>query len=108
MSGKGTTFGAFLDSTLDRLEEAIVVAAVAGYLAPPRARGLRAGGAQRDHRRAADLACPQPARGVTFSLPRSTVSETTWSLARRQPLRSRESERLPRPGHRAPQRTSHS
>ncbi|HET8786287.1 MAG TPA: CDP-alcohol phosphatidyltransferase family protein [Candidatus Limnocylindrales bacterium] len=30
MSGKGTPFGAFLDSTLDRLEEGIVLAAV-GY-----------------------------------------------------------------------------
>lgn len=30
MSGKGTSFGAFLDSTLDRLEEGIVLAAV-GY-----------------------------------------------------------------------------
>src|SRR5215204_2458656 len=29
MSGKGTSFGAFLDSTLDRLEEGIVLAAVA-------------------------------------------------------------------------------
>ena len=31
MSGKGTPFGAFLDSTLDRLEEGIVLAAVAWY-----------------------------------------------------------------------------
>jgi len=31
MSGKGTPFGAFLDSTLDRLEEGIVLAAVAAY-----------------------------------------------------------------------------
>src|SRR5215475_8843175 len=31
MSGKGTLFGAFLDSTLDRIEEGIVLAAVAGY-----------------------------------------------------------------------------
>src|SRR6201986_773851 len=30
MSGKGTLFGAFLDSTLDRIEEGIVIAAVAG------------------------------------------------------------------------------
>jgi len=29
MSGKGTQFGAFLDSTLDRIEEGIVLAAVA-------------------------------------------------------------------------------
>lgn len=33
MSGKGTQFGAFLDSTLDRLEEGIVLAAVAAYFA---------------------------------------------------------------------------
>lgn len=31
MSGKGTPFGAFLDSTLDRLEEGIVLVAVAAY-----------------------------------------------------------------------------
>ena len=31
MSGKGTVFGAFLDSTLDRVEEGIVLAAVAAY-----------------------------------------------------------------------------
>ena len=33
MSGKGTPFGAFLDSTLDRLEEGVVLAAVAAYFA---------------------------------------------------------------------------
>jgi CDP-diacylglycerol--glycerol-3-phosphate 3-phosphatidyltransferase len=33
MSGKGTPFGAFLDSTLDRLEEGIVLTAVAAYVA---------------------------------------------------------------------------
>jgi CDP-diacylglycerol---glycerol-3-phosphate 3-phosphatidyltransferase len=33
MSGKGTAFGAFLDSTLDRVEEGIVLAAVAAYFA---------------------------------------------------------------------------
>src|SRR6476620_2816849 len=33
MSGKGSLFGAFLDSTLDRMEEGIVLAAVAGYFA---------------------------------------------------------------------------
>ena len=31
MSGKGTMFGAFLDSTLDRIEEGIVLIAVAAY-----------------------------------------------------------------------------
>ena len=33
MSGKGSPFGAFLDSTLDRLEEGIVLAAVGAYFA---------------------------------------------------------------------------
>jgi len=33
MSGKGTQFGAFLDSTLDRLEEGIVLVAVGAYFA---------------------------------------------------------------------------
>jgi CDP-diacylglycerol--glycerol-3-phosphate 3-phosphatidyltransferase len=33
VSGKGTAFGAFLDSTLDRIEEGIVLAAVAAYFA---------------------------------------------------------------------------
>ncbi len=33
MSGKGTAFGAFLDSTLDRLEEGLVLIAVAAYFA---------------------------------------------------------------------------
>jgi CDP-diacylglycerol--glycerol-3-phosphate 3-phosphatidyltransferase len=33
MSGKGTPFGAFLDSTLDRIQEGIVLAAVAAYFA---------------------------------------------------------------------------
>ena len=31
MSGKGTQFGAFLDSTLDRVEEGVVLIAVAAY-----------------------------------------------------------------------------
>src|ERR687883_962754 len=31
MSGKGTPFGAFLDSTLDRIEEGIVLTTVAAY-----------------------------------------------------------------------------
>jgi CDP-diacylglycerol--glycerol-3-phosphate 3-phosphatidyltransferase len=33
MSGKGTAFGAFLDSTLDRMEEGIVLAAIGAYFA---------------------------------------------------------------------------
>jgi CDP-diacylglycerol--glycerol-3-phosphate 3-phosphatidyltransferase len=36
MSGKGTAFGAFLDSTLDRIEEGIVLTAVAVYFATER------------------------------------------------------------------------
>ena len=39
MSGKGTPFGAFLDSTLDRIEEGIVLTAVGAYFA--RAHGVR-------------------------------------------------------------------
>ena len=38
MSGKGTPFGAFLDSTLDRIEEGIVLTAVAAYFATRRQR----------------------------------------------------------------------
>ena len=37
MSGKGSPFGAFLDSTLDRIEEGIVLTAVGAYFA---ARGM--------------------------------------------------------------------
>ena len=33
MSGKGTPFGAFLDSTIDRIEEGLVLAAVAAWFA---------------------------------------------------------------------------
>src|ERR1700689_1104453 len=40
MSGKGSPFGAFLDSTLDRVEEGIVLTAVAASFAT---RGNRAG-----------------------------------------------------------------
>ena len=36
MSGKGTPFGAFLDSTLDRIEEGFVLTAVAVYFAGAR------------------------------------------------------------------------
>jgi CDP-diacylglycerol--glycerol-3-phosphate 3-phosphatidyltransferase len=42
MSGKGTPFGAFLDSTLDRMEEGIVLAAVAGTFALEGNRGATA------------------------------------------------------------------
>ena len=40
MSGKGTPFGAFLDSTLDRIEEGIVLTAVAAYVRRPRQNEL--------------------------------------------------------------------
>jgi CDP-diacylglycerol---glycerol-3-phosphate 3-phosphatidyltransferase len=43
MSGKGTPFGAFLDSTLDRIEEGIVLTAVAGYFASTGNRAAAAG-----------------------------------------------------------------
>jgi CDP-diacylglycerol--glycerol-3-phosphate 3-phosphatidyltransferase len=43
MSGKGTPFGAFLDSTLDRIEEGIVLTAVAGYFALQHNRAAAAG-----------------------------------------------------------------
>src|ERR1700710_2281583 len=43
MSGKGTPFGAFLDSTLDRIEEGIVLTAVAGHFALHRNRVAAAG-----------------------------------------------------------------
>jgi CDP-diacylglycerol--glycerol-3-phosphate 3-phosphatidyltransferase len=33
MSGKGTSFGAFLDSTLDRIEEGVVLTALGAYFA---------------------------------------------------------------------------
>jgi CDP-diacylglycerol---glycerol-3-phosphate 3-phosphatidyltransferase len=42
MSGKGTQFGAFLDSSLDRIEEAIVLTAVAGYFASRAMEGAAA------------------------------------------------------------------
>jgi CDP-diacylglycerol--glycerol-3-phosphate 3-phosphatidyltransferase len=42
MSGKGTPFGAFLDSTLDRAEEGIVLAAVAANFALEGNRGATA------------------------------------------------------------------
>src|SRR6202161_3327948 len=44
MSGKGTPFGAFLDSTLDRIEEGIVLTAVAAYFASPGPERPAAGG----------------------------------------------------------------
>ena len=44
MSGKGTQFGAFLDSTLDRIEEGIVLTAVAYVFAKRRQRLRGRGG----------------------------------------------------------------
>src|SRR4051812_50183064 len=43
MSGKGTAFGAFLDSTLDRIEEGIVLTAGARGLPPGGGRAPRPG-----------------------------------------------------------------
>ena len=56
MSGKGSPFGAFLDSTLDRLEEGIVLAAV-GYrfVEGPRSDGDR--GRRRRRRRSSCSRC---------------------------------------------------
>ncbi len=53
MSGKGTPFGAFLDSTLDRVEEGIVLTAVAAVLRPAWPAG-RGGGGRRRGARVAD------------------------------------------------------
>ena len=64
MSGKGTLFGAFLDSTLDRIEEGIVLAAVAGYFAT-QGRRLRRGDVRGRRARLADgLLHPRPRRGA--------------------------------------------
>ena len=64
MSGKGTPFGAFLDSTLDRLEEGIVLTAVGAYFAAQRQRG----GGRGDGRGGAGIADgvlhPRPRRGA--------------------------------------------
>ena len=64
MSGKGTLFGAFLDSTLDRIEEGIVLTAVAWYFADSgdavAGRGMRARGA----RLADGLLHARPRRGA--------------------------------------------
>ena len=65
MSGKGTPFGAFLDSTLDRIEEGIVLTAVGGLLR--RARRRRSRSARRRGRgaRLADgLLHARPRRGA--------------------------------------------
>ena len=41
MSGKGTPFGAFLDSTLDRIEEGVVLTTVAAYFGAQSGQILR-------------------------------------------------------------------
>ena len=64
MSGKGTQFGAFLDSTLDRIEEGIVLTAVAYVFAergPRRRRGRR--GRRRPGLAHGELH-PRPGRGA--------------------------------------------
>ena len=64
MSGKGTLFGAFLDSTLDRIEEGIVLAAVAVRLRRHRP-GLRRRDVRRRRARLADgLLHARPRRGA--------------------------------------------
>ena len=64
MSGKGTLFGAFLDSTLDRIEEGIVLAAVAGYFAATGRRFRRRDVRGRRARLADGLLHPCPRRGA--------------------------------------------
>ena len=64
MSGKGTLFGAFLDSTLDRIEEGIVLTAVAAYFAEL-GDALAAAACVVDRARLADgLLHPRPRRGA--------------------------------------------
>ena len=64
MSGKGTLFGAFLDSTLDRIEEGIVLTAVAWYFADRRRRGRRGRVRVRRARLADGLLHARPRRGA--------------------------------------------
>ena len=65
MSGKGTPFGAFLDSTLDRIEEGIVLAAVALPLLQRRATTLAVAAVVRRGARLADgLLHARPRRGA--------------------------------------------
>jgi len=71
MSGKGTPFGAFLDSTLDRMEEGIVLTAVAAYFA---ARGD-------DHEAGGFLAIERLAQG-SEGLSSHGKDETSLNLAR--------------------------
>ena len=64
MSGKGTPFGAFLDSTLDRIEEGIVLTAVAAYFAEQAQRVRRRGGRRRRARLADGLLHARARRGA--------------------------------------------
>ena len=64
MSGKGTQFGAFLDSTLDRIEEGVVLAAVCWHFAELRRRGPGGRLPARRPRLADGLLHPRPRRGA--------------------------------------------
>ena len=64
MSGKGTPFGAFLDSTLDRIEEGIVLTAVAAYFAAQRRRPGGRGRRDRGARLADGLLHARARRGA--------------------------------------------
>ena len=64
MSGKGTPFGAFLDSTLDRIEEGIVLTAVGGYFARAGRSCRRGRGRRRGARLADGLLHPRPRGGA--------------------------------------------
>ena len=64
MSGKGTSFGAFLDSTLDRMEEGIVLTAVAFQFSAGGRRRGRGGRRRRGARLADGLLHPGARRGA--------------------------------------------
>ena len=76
MSGKGTPFGAFLDSTLDRIEEGIVLAAVAAYFAE-RGNELRGRGASWSAVLGSLMVSPTRARA-----PRRSASSARWGSRR--------------------------
>ena len=64
MSGKGTQFGAFLDSTLDRIEEGVVLAAVARAVLAGRQGRRGRGGRDRRAGVADGLLHARPGRGA--------------------------------------------
>ena len=64
MSGKGTPFGAFLDSTLDRLEEGIVLIAVGAYFASRHNQVAAAADGGRRARLPDGVLHPRPRRGA--------------------------------------------